>query len=148
MPLLVLATALLLAASVRAESPAQFCARVGNDDVLRDVPDSLAASVQAIFHLNDADDAKTFVNFRCMSGKVMACNTGANLPCTKANISRTIPAVTQYCRMHPGDSVPASVAGHDSIYDWSCEGSLARPSKQAWRVDSRGFIADVWRQVP
>jgi hypothetical protein len=146
--LLTLVAVTLIAAAAHAESPAQFCARVGNDDAVRDIPASLALQARALFHIDNAGDVTTLVSFRCMNHKVMVCYVGANLPCTKANTSRNIPAVTQYCRTHPGESVPAVVTGHDSIYEWNCRGNEAHPDSQIWHLDPRGFVAEVWKQVP
>ena len=57
----------------------------------------------------------------------MVCTVGANLPCGKANTYCDPSAgVVQWCRDNPDASVvPAVATGHDTIYEWRCQGGRA-----------------------
>ncbi len=39
------------------------------------------------------------------------------------------------------------VTGHDTIYEWRCEGRSAKPGKQIGQVDARGFFEEYWKEV-
>ncbi|WP_124800745.1 hypothetical protein [Paraburkholderia phosphatilytica] len=146
--LLAACAATSFAARADVKTPEQYCRQVGNDDTLREIPDSLAPKVQKLFGIDSADDAKLDVTSRCMNGKLIACNSGANLPCGKANVKRVNPAANQYCNAHPNDDVPAGIAGHDSVYTWHCHGISAQAGSAQWHVDARGFVSEVWKPVP
>ena len=148
--LLLAAAALAAVPPARAEPPADYCRRVGTDDARRTIPPEMAPAVEKLFALSMPDDpvART-TYFRCLDGAVMACNVGANLPCGKANASRSIPAARQYCRSHPDASfIPMAVTGHDTIYRWRCSGTHAMAGGPGEALDSRGFIARLWKPVP
>jgi hypothetical protein len=146
------AVALLAGAPSQAQTgaPAYYCKRVGTDDTLRAVPLSLAPEVRRLLGLDMPDEATARTSyFRCMAGSVMVCTAGANLPCGKANISRSLPAVEQYCRANPNaDIVPTFVTGHDTIYQWRCEGTAAVAGGEVERIDERGFFTRFWQRVP
>lgn len=80
----------------------------------------------------------------------MVCTAGANLPCGKANTSRTPGAgIVQWCRDNPAASfVPAVATGHDTIYEWACRSGTPQIVRQTFDVDSRGFITQVWKPLP
>jgi len=40
-----------------------------------------------------------------------------------------------------------SVTGHDTIYRWRCAGPAAEVVGVAATVDSRGFIARLWKRA-
>jgi len=151
--LLVLSTIALLAGTAswaQTEAPAQYCKRVGTDDTLRATPPSPAPEVRRLFRLDIQDEAVAQTSFfRCMAGSVMVCTKGANLPCGKANASRSLPAADQYCGASPdSDLVPMSVTGHDTIYQWRCVGTSAVAGGEVERTDERGFFIRFWRRVP
>jgi hypothetical protein len=77
------------------------------------------------------------------------CNHGANIPCVKGNTSRSIPEVTAFCRQHPGaDGVPAAATGHDTIYDWRCQGEQPVAEKNdVISLDRRGFKSNEWLKL-
>lgn len=148
---LALAAGLLLlsAGAQAAESPAQYCRRVGGDDALRPLPASLVPAAKRVFGLDMPDDAvRRGTVFRCMEGAVLICTTGANLPCGKANTSRRLPAAERYCRENPDASViPMFVTGHDTIYAWRCQGAQAVAGEPAEALDARGFVAGLWKRA-
>jgi hypothetical protein len=85
--------------------------------------------------------------WRCMDGKVYGCTVGANLPCeSKANTDKTpTQAETDFCTSNPNsDFIPAVVTGHETIYDWHCNQKTPEIGKTIFKVDTRGFIADIW----
>jgi hypothetical protein len=148
--LLVAALALFGGGAASADQPAAYCKRVGTDDTLRALPQSLAPQVARLFglHMPAASIAQTSY-FRCLNGSVMACTVGANLPCGKANTSRSLPAADAYCHANPGATfVPMVVTGHDTIYQWRCVGSSAAAGGPAEQLDSRGFFVRYWQVVP
>jgi len=126
------------------------CRRVGVDDTLQPIPPDLVAASRRLFGLPDlpADAAQRAVVARCMGGVALLCNTGANLPCGKANTARELPAAQAWCRERPNSPfVPMVVTGHDTIYRWRCAGSHAEAGEPAERVDERGFIARFWKRL-
>jgi hypothetical protein len=138
-------------AQTRAETPAGLCARIGNDDALRPIPDDLVAAAGAALGSTIPRDVamKTTV-FRCASGRVMVCMVGANLNCGRANTSRA-PGRGQidWCREHPNDGfIPAVATGHDTIFEWRCRHSVPQIVQQTVDVDARGFVVQNWRLLP
>jgi hypothetical protein len=88
--------------------------------------------------------------WRCMDGKVYACNFGANLPCdSKANTDRTpTQAMQDYCSANTNsDFIPMSVTGHDSVYSWHCVQNKADVLEQIGKVDAAGYIQQIWYEV-
>ncbi len=138
-------------AAARTESPAQYCRRIGTDDTVRSMPASLVPAVTAAFGLTHMPPAQvqrsTF--YRCMDHQVLACWVGANLPCGKADTSRDLPGAQTWCRDHPGsDFIPMYVTGHDTIYQWRCNGPDPAITRIVSPVDARGFIARFWKPLP
>jgi hypothetical protein len=148
LPFIALAT--LDCSAALAEQAAAYCKRAGTDDTLRPVPLSLAPLVTQVFGLTmPAEVIARTSYFRCLDGQVLACTVGANLPCGKANTSRSLPAVADYCRANPGaESVPMFVTGHDTIYQWHCAGDAAVAGGAAEQLDPRGFFVRYWRRLP
>src|SRR5271167_3474406 len=152
-----LAAALTLAAVAgapiavaHAEQPAAVCVRIGTDDALRPIPESLVPAVNATF--GTAMPTRVAVDttvFRCADGHVFVCTAGANLPCGRANASRTPgPGMVDWCREHPdAEFIPAVATGHDTIYVWQCRDGAPRIGRRILEVDARGFIAQYWREL-
>jgi hypothetical protein len=134
-----------------AQAPAAFCQRVGNDDTTRPIPEALVSAVNTAFGTSmPARVAMDTTVYRCATGRVLVCTAGANLPCGKANMSRT-PAEgeVRWCRDHPHDvSIPAVATGHDTIYQWSCHAGVPRIAGQTLHVDPQGFVAEFWKRLP
>jgi len=86
--------------------------------------------------------------WRCMDGKTLACNGGANLPCGEADTStEPRPDMLQWCQENADSPIPAAITGHATIYIWECQGGVPRIVKQAFDVDPRGFVADFWFEI-
>ena len=130
-------------------APAAYCAEVVNDDQTRNIPPSLIARVRQVLPFTEAandDFVSQHAVWRCMSGRVFVCTYGANLPCWKANISRTSKRGNAFCAENPNsDFIPAYVTGHDTIYAWRCRGRRAIVEGQPFSIDSRGFINEFWK---
>jgi hypothetical protein len=140
--------ATLVAPGFAAESAGSLCARRGDDDRVRPIPQSLAAPAREALGLAEPDvELARATVYRCMGGVAWVCNHGANLSCAKANLARVSAGANAWCKANPGSSVvPAYVTGHDTIYSWTCAGATAIVS-HAIPVDKRGFAADQWKPI-
>jgi hypothetical protein len=128
-------------------SPRRYCARIGNDDTLRPAPPVFSGAIRRLFHLSGTYALKT-TQYRCAGGKVLLCTVGANLPCGKADTSTDLPGVNDWCRQNPNARfIPLAVTGHDTIYEWHCEGAIAKPGKKIGSVDQRGFFEEYWKEL-
>ncbi len=137
--------------------PFAYCVAVGTIDTPdarytgTPVPDSVIARYKQAANLQSSTEPldvlrKTTI-WRCMDGKVYACNFGANLPCdSKANTSnRPTAAMTDYCQANPNvDAIPAYVVGHDSIYTWKCVNAVAQVQAQVDQPDAQGYLQHIW----
>jgi hypothetical protein len=133
-----------------AQNPSQVCRQAGTNDTLRKVPASLGAAVNALFdtRMSPADAARSAF-YRCFRGRVLVCTVGANLPCGKANVSRTLPGAMAYCRENPGSMfIPMFATGHNTIFEWRCVGAKAVVVGQTQQLDARGFVQQYWRTLP
>lgn len=135
---------------VLAAPPDPLCRDTVTDDTLHPLPDSLVPAATRLFQLAamPAEQIRRSTYFRCDAGRVLVCNTGANLPCGKANTSRQLPAAVTWCAEHPGsDFIPMYVTGHDTVYRWRCTGAKATAVGAPLKVDRRGFIARYWKRA-
>jgi hypothetical protein len=140
--------------------PFAYCAAVGTadtPDVRYTGPLMPVAVAQGLRKASGASaDAPeemftTGAYWRCMDGKVYACTVGANLPCdSKANTDKTpTQPEIDFCQANPAsDVIPASVTGHDTIYEWSCKAGQPEAGKQVFQVDKQGYIAEIWYAIP
>ncbi len=139
--------------------PFSYCAAVGTIDspdgryVGPPVPQAIAQGLRAAFGLPATAPLDPFYRgtfWRCMNGKVYACNVGANLPCEeKANTSRApSPAMVQYCQENPNsDFIPAYVTGRATVYTWRCAAGVAQIARQVTEPDGRGFLKLFWHEI-
>lgn len=135
-------------ANAQTGSPRAYCAKVINDDHLRAPPPSFAAVIKKLFNVSSRYALQT-TNYRCAAGKVLLCNEGANLPCGKANLSKTLPGATAWCKDNPNsDFIPMVNAGHDTIYTWHCANGRAVAGPPVSKVDARGFFVEYWKALP
>ena len=140
-------------------NPFAYCTAMGNQDEINAAYTGPQPPVEVIQALKKAYNAPADMPdelyqkgsfWRCMDKKVYACFVGANLPCdSKANVDKTpTSAEKDFCAEHPGsDFIPASVTGHDTIYEWTCNGDTPEINSQLFRVDDRGYIAEIWYVV-
>ena len=147
------------AQTVRYTDPFQYCAAVGTVDkpdsryVGPAVPATIAAGLRRAFDAPADAPLEPFTrgtSWRCMSGKVYACNVGANLPCdAKAEVSKTpSEPIVQYCRQRPdADVVPMVVTGRDTVYEWRCRGGAPVAVRQFTQPDARGYLSNIWYEL-
>jgi len=136
-----------IAAPAPDELPHAYCARVGTDDTVRPTPPSLAYAVRELFNFGGRQALRA-TYYRCADGEVKVCAVGANLPCDKANASKTLPAAKRWCATRSdADFIPAYVTGHDTPYAWRCVGGRAEAGALVSPLDARGFFADYWKIV-
>lgn len=137
--------------------PFAYCAAVGTMDkpdtryTGTPVPDAIisgfkqAAGLQSSTEADDQFRKSTI--WRCMDGKVYACNFGANLQCdAQADTNKApTPAMNDFCSAKPNsDFIPLSVVGHSSIYSWKCVQGAAQVLDQVDQPDARGFLSRIW----
>ncbi len=110
-------------------------------------PPTLTASVAGAFQVDEAM-ARDTSYVRCAGATLMGCIVGANLDCFKADTHRVLPGATARCRGNANaETIPMAATGHATIYEWSCKGGRAIAGKPVVRVDSRGFIAENWKEL-
>jgi hypothetical protein len=88
--------------------------------------------------------------WRCMNGKVYACNVGANIPCSeKADTSREPSGgMVDFCKNNPTlDFIPAFVTGRRTVYLWSCTEAKPVIVREYTKPDARGFLANAWHEI-
>jgi hypothetical protein len=144
--LLLVAGILMIALAAVPARAAAFCQQ--QDTAPAPLPASLIPAVQKAFGLHNANPAwvERSTVVRCMGGRLLACNIGANLPCGKANTATTLPAADDWCRQNPNaDFIPAYISGHDSAEHWRCiNGATAVTGKPA-AVDAQGYLTEYWK---
>ncbi len=118
------------------------------------MPDEIIAGFKKAAGLETSSEPMDMLRkttiWRCMDGRVYACNFGANLPCdSKANVDRTpSQAMLDYCRATPDSvGIPMSVTGHDTIFSWHCAKDGPQVLEQNWQVDAAGYIAQIWYAI-
>jgi hypothetical protein len=111
------------------------------------VPDDLVPRVAEAFQV-EPGAVRNAAFVRCANDRLVACYVGANLNCFKADRRRTLPGATSWCREHAGStSIPMFATGHETIYEWSCQGKRAVPGKRVTAVDAQGYVAGNWREI-
>jgi hypothetical protein len=163
--LLMLALTACSAASTEApktySDPFAYCAAVGQIDT----PDArytgpkmsdtlfkdylTAAKLDS--NMDYPDQFKQMTVWRCMDGKVYACNFGANIPCdSKANTDKTpTQAMVDFCKANPDvDFIPMAVTGHNVIFSWRCKGDVPEPGDPIDTVDAAGYQSSFWVALP
>ena len=141
--------------------PFAYCAAVGTIDTPDErysgpaIPDEIIEGYKNAAGLTDSSEPldvfKETTIWRCMNGEVMVCNYGANLPCdAQANNDRTpTQAMQDYCAQNPDvDFIPMSVTGHETIYNWACDGETAVAGEAFDQPDAAGFLSRIWYTLP
>ncbi len=140
--------------------PFAYCAAVGEIDEAdarytgETTPNSIIQGFLKAAGLENTSEPdemlKASTIWRCMGGKVYACNFGANLPCSsKANTSETpTQEMKAYCQENQGsDFIPAYITGHETIYGWRCDKETPVVDQQVFHTDAAGFISEIWYLV-
>jgi len=135
------------AGSASAASDAAWCASRTAPRAAIPVPPELEAKVSEAFNL-PADLVRKTGFVRCARTRLLACVIGANLNCGKANLSRSLPGASEFCRDNPdADNIPMAATGHDTIYAWRCVRGRAVATKAIVAVDAQGYDAANWREI-
>ncbi len=118
------------------------------DSIPAPLPASLVPAAEKAFGIHTADtgwvERSTVV--RCMGGKLLACNMGANLPCGKANTATTLPTGDAWCRQNPNsDFIPAYISGHDSAVPWRCTDGAPAIAGPPEPIDAQGYLSNYWK---
>lgn len=141
------------------KDPFAYCAAVGTIDspdsryVGPKMPEAIVIGLKNAFGAPQGAPPDVFERgtyWRCMNGKVYACNVGANLPCTeKADTSR-VPnqGMKEWCKSNPdSDFIPAYASGRSTIYEWKCKGGEPEIFKQINKPDTAGYISNIWYEI-
>jgi hypothetical protein len=137
--------------------PFSYCAAVGTLDSVdarysgEKVPAAVIQGYLKAAGLENStepmDMLKAGTSWRCMDGKVYACNVGANLPCdSKANTDQTpAQAMKDFCQSNAdATDIPASVTGHETVYAWSCSKGAVVVGAQLVQPDAQGYLSNIW----
>ncbi len=132
-------------------APRAYCAKVVNDDETRPIPPALIGRARKAFGIAASapdDFIRASTMWRCMNGRALLCNVGANLPCGKADVARTSEGGDAFCAENPDSTViPMAATGHDTVFNWKCRGKKAVADGPAAKVDARGFFAQYWKRL-
>ena len=144
---------------VRFSDPFAYCSAVGTIDtpdsryIGPPVPEVMAQALKKAFGASADVPLDVFItgtSWRCMGGKVYACNVGANLPCSeKADTSSTpLPGMINWCRENPNaDVIPALASGRATVYEWRCTHGTPTIVRQVAQPDARGFLSHIWYTI-
>ncbi len=136
--------------------PAEQCRQVRNDDTIRPYdaslrPGLLKAYAQLFPRARMPPEEKQFeasAHIRCMDGRLLACFTGANLPCSRMDSKQQNEGASAYCKDNAdAPFVPAFATGHDSAYAYRCVGGQALVTGETFKIDPRGFATSLWAPI-
>jgi hypothetical protein len=146
MPIRLLLFVRLAGIAALAALPAHAAPVCPNLPGVRPAPPELAPRIAVVFAIAPETAANSVI--RCNGRRVLACTSGANLNCGKADTRRVLPGANDYCRAHPSSSfIPMFATGHATIYDWRCSGGRAIPGDIVAPPDPQGYTAANWREV-
>jgi hypothetical protein len=141
------------------KDPFAYCDAVGTVDspdtryVGLKVPEAIVAGLKKAIGVAESAPPDVFEQgtyWRCMDGKVYACNVGANLPCTeKADTSRAPnQGMKEWCESNQDSAfIPAFASGRATIYEWRCTGNKPTIVKQINKPDAAGYISSIWYKI-
>jgi hypothetical protein len=138
--------------------PVAYCRAVGTIDAPDaqytgpTVPDWMARSLMHAVHAPASAPIATFRHsaWRCLDGAVLACATGANIPCDqKAETSHTAAiGARRFCKQNrDAEVVPAYAAGRATIFEWRCAKGEPVIARQVLEVDAAGYPSAFWYRV-
>lgn len=86
--------------------------------------------------------------YRCVSGRLLVCTVGANLPCGKANLATSMKEASAYCSRNPNAlNIPMAVTGHDTVWSWRCAGTTAQAEGPLQKIDPQGYFEENWKEL-
>jgi hypothetical protein len=145
-------------AAAASTDPVAYCRAVGTIDAPDAqyngpaVPDWMARALMRAVHAPATAPIAAFRHaaWRCLDGAVLACATGANIPCDqKADTSHTASAgAKRFCaRNRNAEIVPAYASGRATIFEWRCAAGEPVIARQVLDVDAAGFASAFWYRV-
>lgn len=141
------------------EDPFSYCRLVDTVDspdpryVGPNVPEEIAAGLMKAIGAPEGAPPDVFeggTSWRCMDGKVYACNAGANLPCAeKADTSREPnQGMREWCESNnDAEFIPAFASGRSTVYEWRCAGNEPKIVKEANKPDAAGYLSNIWYEI-
>lgn len=141
------------------KDPFAYCKAVGTIDspdsryVGPKMPEAVVVGLKKAFGAPDGAPTDVFEKgtyWRCMDGRVYACNVGANLPCSeKADTSREPnQGMKEWCESNQdSDFIPAFASGRATIYEWRCTGDEPTVVKEINKPDAAGYISNIWYDI-
>jgi hypothetical protein len=139
--------------------PFTYCAAVGTIDAPDarytgpQVPHAIAEGLKKAFGAPTDAPLEAFsrgTSWRCMGGKVYACNVGANLPCSEKVDTHRVPSqgMINWCRENPNaDAIPAVASSRATVYEWKCTNATPEIVRQVVQPDAQGFLSNIWYQI-
>jgi hypothetical protein len=139
--------------------PFAYCAAVGTIDTPDTrykgpkTPDAIVHGLMKVMEISADASVAPFARlttWRCMNGKVVACNFGANIPCReRADTKRTPnPGMKEFCHANSAsDMIPAYITGRATVYEWRCTNGTPTIVKQVTYPDARGFLSIFWYEI-
>jgi predicted lipoprotein len=136
-----------------------YCAAVGTLDKAdarytgANPPDLVLQGLRKAMNLGDAmpnDQLAKSTFWRCMGGKVYACNVGANIPCSAKAVTDKTPTqgMNDFCKANPkSDFLPAAVTGRETVYSWKCTDGVPAVDKELTKPDAAGFLSMFWYEI-
>ena len=121
------------------------------DDTPRTIPESLVPASVRLFGLEamPAEQVRRSTVYRCVAGRVLVCNLGANLPCGKAKPAVRCRRADAWCAENRGIGFHPDVRRPDTTRSIAGAATGQRPTAigEPLEVDRRGFIARLWKPV-
>jgi hypothetical protein len=139
--------------------PFSYCAAIGTLDAPDArftgprTPESILNGLRTALNMpsttvNEQFERSTF--WRCMGGKVYACNVGANIPCSAKAVTDKTPTqgMKDFCTANPkSDFLPAAVTGRETVYSWKCTDGVPVVDKELTKPDAAGFLSMFWYEI-
>ena len=140
------------------DDPVTYCRAVGTIDAPDaryggpPMPDWIARALKRAMHAPASAPIAPFrrAAWRCLDGAVLACATGANIPCAEKADARHAPppGAVRFCADNRNaDVVPAYATGRATIFAWRCDGTRPVIARQVQEVDAAGYPKAFWYPV-
>jgi len=140
------------------DDPVAYCRAIGTIDapdaryVGPAVPDWVVRALMRAIHAPAKAPIAAFSHaaWRCLDGEVLACTTGANIPCDrKADTSHAASVgAERFCKQNRNaEVVPSYAVGRATIFEWRCAAGAPVIARQVLDVDAAGFPSAFWYRV-
>lgn len=139
--------------------PFAYCAATGTIDTPDaqytgpKIPDSMVQGMikQGIISADAPLEFQQNAVWRCMNNSVWVCHFGANLPCLEKAVTSQVPTseMADFCKTNStAKSIPATVTGRTTVYEWKCNNGKPEVARQLFKVDPQGYLANFWYKLP